>query len=187
MSHLDEPGRASIHSVLLPAQFLIDNHPQPLHLAHPKTTHRQRFDKCDTSPLQLPRFNYPRQLGDTCGLVLGRVGRLLADVPSSNLVDPGKRASHPTVLTGAVPQSSCCSGYSRGVAVVQPARAGAPFVDVHSVPLVLDDSSAPVYEGSYHGLLRVFLVVPIRRNNRRCRCDVWRSREFLPQPCIQHF
>ena len=43
---------------------------QPLHLAHPKTTHRQRFDKCGASTLQLTRFNHPRQLGDTCGLRL---------------------------------------------------------------------------------------------------------------------
>ena len=34
-------------------------------------THRQRFNKCDTTPLQLTRFNYPRQLGDTCGLAEG--------------------------------------------------------------------------------------------------------------------
>ena len=36
----------------------------------PKPTHHQGFDKCDTSTLQSPRFSYPRQLGDTCGLEL---------------------------------------------------------------------------------------------------------------------
>ena len=54
---------------------------------HPKTTHRQRFDKCGASTLQLPRFNHPRQLGDTCGLG-DNTGCVFAKAPASIILLP---------------------------------------------------------------------------------------------------